>query len=636
MSQTKNSHYIPPPNIDLPFSESDQQALKKLSQLARELTGVQLNEKHQSMIASRLYKRLSQLKLDSLSEYVEYFQSNRTEETPKLVSLLTTHHTYFFREFSHFEYLQQTILPQLAPKVRARPDKKIRIWVAACSRGHEAYSIAMFLELYLKRIDSHLQYEILATDVDPESIAIAKNGVYLRNELKEVPLQFVDNHWAKGTGDIEAYVKAKKTLRNHCQFQVANLLELKPGSQPTEKFDLIFCRNVFIYFNPDQIKSIAQELLNRLSPEGYFFIGISESLSGLKLPLQSLGPSIYRHPEQQSLTKPHLKLVPKPPVADVSILNKKVRVLCVDDSPSILALLKKILTQENGFEIVGVAHNGMEASQQVHTLKPDILTLDIHMPEQTGIEYLEQNFKTGHPPVVMVSSVSRENADLAGKALTLGAADYVEKPALTNLMERGEEIRNKLRCALQANSQPSSLGLDLSFQTKPTIANPQNTLRIITLPLSSRTKLKAFFNSLSGSQPHSVLFIEGAKDALPALAQILSQEIGRKINFTDKLPPALLADEITLVDFSSQAENLWENFGKKRKTSILVFGDVSSSGAEKILLFQNAQLVLEDMGSGKGAKALMDVASDVVPSTSFGYLSSEYLSQNEKPIRKVA
>ena len=506
----------------------------------------------------------------------------------------------------------------------------------------------MFLDLHLKQLDPSLKYEIFGTDVDPESAEIAKNGVYLRTELKEAPLSLLGDHWVKGSGEIEAYVKAKKSLRDQCRFQVGNLLELKPGSVPNEKFDIIFCRNVFIYFNLDQIRSITQQLLLRLSPDGYFFIGISESLSGLNLPVGSPGPSVYRHKEKHDaeLAKSKNVSLPKTPTTSAkpgtplnpalhaspsgnALPSKPIRVLCVDDSMSILTLLKQILSKENGFEIIGIAKNGLEAAQQMLTLKPDAMTLDIHMPEQTGIEYLEKNYKTGHPPVVMVTSVSRENADLAGRALGLGAADYVEKPALTNLAERGEEIRTKLRCAViaQSLSKASHLHVDKSFQTKRAVTHPEKKLRIISFTLSARSNLKTLLNEFTGAQPHTILFLEGAKDALPALAEMLSNETGKKITYAPDVPNDLKPDEISLLDFSSSAQKLWETHARKKKTSILVFGDVSKGGAEKLLQFQGAQLVLEDLGSGVGSKPLMEVASDVVLPTSFAYLSSEFLSE---------
>jgi chemotaxis protein methyltransferase CheR len=630
-------------DLDLDFSDDDRDAIVKLSLLARELTGVQLSERHQSMIASRLYRRTSELGLESLSDYVNYFYENRIEETPKLVGLLTTHHTYFFREFSHFEFLLNQALPELIPVIRARGDKKLRIWVAACSRGQEVYSLAMYLDLHLKRFDPSIRFEILGTDIDPECVAIAKNGVYLRSELKAVPLALLGGHWVKGTGGIAAYAKAKKTLRDHCRFHSGNLLDLSLGSTPNEVFDLIFCRNVFIYFDKDQIRAISEQLLSRLAPEGFFFIGNSESLAGLNLRVGSRGPSVYRHKKYHDM---HLKKRKHAPIKTPSTQStlgakvassqpkasedvaKPIRVLCVDDSPSILTLLKQILSKEHGFEVVGVAKNGLEASKQVSTLKPDVLTLDIHMPEQTGVEYLEKNLKSGHPPVVMVTSVSRENAELAGRALTLGAADYVEKPALANLAERGEEIRTKIRCALlmSAGTSAPHLSLDRSFQKASRIENPESKLRIVMLPLSARSKLKFLVKQWTGIQPATLLFVEGAKDALLSLAEALSKEVGHKISAPATLPAALNPGEITLLDFSSTVQSVLTGVAKNKKISISVFGDISKSSAEMILKFNGAHLVLEDLGFGKGAKALADFASDIVLHTSFAYLSNEFFA----------
>ena len=142
-------------------------------------------------------------------------------------------------------------------------------------------------------------------------------------------------------------MKAKKSIKDHCRFHTTNLLELTSATAPLEKFDLLFCRNVFIYFNPEQIKKITEQLLSRLAPEGYFFIGISESLSGLKMAVSSPGPSVYRHRQaaESNLKKP--AIISK---GEVKEKSGPIRVLCVDDSQSILNLLKKILSSANEFE----------------------------------------------------------------------------------------------------------------------------------------------------------------------------------------------------------------------------------------------------------------------------------------------
>ena len=116
-------------------SQADQDALAEISELANELTGVQLDARHKMMIFSRLNKRMKELRITSLSDYVQHFHSNRAQEAPLLIGLITTHHTFFFREFSHFEYLLNDVFPKLLPLIKSRGDGVLRVWAAACSRG---------------------------------------------------------------------------------------------------------------------------------------------------------------------------------------------------------------------------------------------------------------------------------------------------------------------------------------------------------------------------------------------------------------------------------------------------------------------------------------------------------------------
>lgn len=630
------------------LSQSESKSISKIMDIANQLIGLQLNEKHQSMVISRLRKRLIELEIATFSEYVEYYNSYKAAESPKLITLLTTHYTYFFREFAHFEFLINEAIPNLLPIIKKRKDQTIRIWVAAASRGHEVYSLAMYLDFHLKRFDPNIRFEILGTDIDSECIAIAKNGVYSRNEIKDVPIALLGDHWVKGTGEVENFVKVKKALRSHCQFEVLNLLELKNNFNPTKEFDLIFCRNVFIYFNSEQIESIAKDLLSRMHLEGYLFIGISESLSNLKLAVESPGPSVYRNKRQVSKPETNSKIhratlpINKNPTNQPSIPflawqsseNRPIRVLCVDDSPTILMLLKKILTKENGFEVVGVANNGIEAKSQALLLKPDVMTLDIHMPEQTGIEYLEQNYKVGHPPVVMVTSVSRENADLAGRSLSLGASDYVEKPAMANMSERGDEIRNKLRYALQMKLQENkpNFDVDRAFQKVMKIEETESKIRIMIFPLSARKKIKTVLSELSGKQPPCILFIEGAKDLLSNMSELLTKELDHKVIYHSGSLKNLKERDILLMDVSASVDELVRNYNPEVKISVLVFGETSKINAEKLKLLRDAHFVLEDLGFGKGCKNLSSVAHDIVPFTSFSYLSNEYFSKKKNKI----
>ena len=611
-------------------------AIEQLAGLAHELTGIQLTQKHRDMIQARLQKRLSELGLSDLTAYVAYFHAHRTSESAKLVGLLTTHHTYFFREFAHFEFMIEKALPALLSTLQARPDRTLKVWSAACSRGQEVYSLAMALDLHLKRLDPTLKFEILGTDVDQESVDFAANGVYAFEELKSAPLAMLGQHWARGTGDISAFVKAKTSLRAHCKFAAANLNSL-PKNISATKFDLIFCRNVFIYFNQDQTLAITNDLLSRLDAKGYLFIGISESLlhfqAKLATPVATEGPSVYRHktaaqaPARTATAKTPTDTRPAAPSIVAAVAPKILRVLCVDDSPVILKLLGQILTAEHGFEVVGTALNGLEAAEKMRTLKPDVMTLDIHMPLQTGIEYLEKNFGAHHPPVVMVTSVTRETGDLAGRALSLGAADYVEKPALSNLQERGEEIRAKLRCARPSTAPARErLQLDQSFQ-KLAQGSADKNITFLLLPLSKRGDCKTVIREMSPNDGPCVIFVEGAGGSLESMADVLSKEFARKVRYAANVPATWTSADFWLMDFTSSGQTAFQSASASRAVSVLVFGECSRAACDRVRSFSGAQIVLEDLGNGRGCEGLMSAASDVVLSTSFVYLARDFFGR---------
>ncbi|RYZ77293.1 MAG: response regulator [Proteobacteria bacterium] len=556
--------------------------IDEISKLVNSLTGIQLGEKQRSMVSSRVKKRMSTLGLHTDADYSAHLRAHAETETAYLVSLLTTHHTYFFREFAHFEHLEKTALPGLIKEKKKVGSKKITVWSAACSTGQEVYSLAMFLDYYFSKHAPDFTYEILGTDVDPASVKAAANGVFRAKEIKEVPLQFLGRHWAKGTGDIADFVKVKSTLKARCQFEAMNLL--KPsGRGISQKFDLIFCRNVFIYFNTEQIKSITKTLLASLADSGALYLGVSESLNGLGLPCEIVGPSIYSHPKKSSGEKPQ-STAPVAPLA----MHQALRVFCVDDSPTILALLKKILTTDLGFEIVGTATNGLEAAQKLKTLKVDLMTLDIHMPEQTGLEYLKNSYKPGHPPVVMITSVSREDASLPMECLRAGAFDYVEKPSLANLATQADEIRMKLKLA--AKSKHSSKGHDLvsAFSKQSgAVLNISSKLRVIFCSEEDRAKALKLVTELGDHGPAT-----------------------------------------SVVTNTSEAQDFFSRRAWVGKSlSVIVFGDVAPELAKSIAQLNPDQLILEDRSQRTRNPELRVLATEIIPATSFAYTSSEFFKR---------
>lgn len=597
-------------------SEVSDQTVAFVSDLVFRLTGVELGASQGAMVRSRLIKHFSDLGIGDAA-YAEYFKKNQAEETQALISLITTHHTYFFREYFHFEHLESVALPALVEIARQRGDRTIRVWSAACSRGQEVYSLSMCLNRFLKEKAPDIRYQIWGSDVDEKSVALAKNGVYLRDEIKEIPMAYLSDHWARGQGEISNFVKAKKSIKEPCTFEVRNLLHLSHESWP-HLFDIIFCRNIFIYFSSQQVTKIATVLMQLLQPYGQLFVGISESLRGHNVPAHALGPSIYTHECRKSSR----------PVATTALA----RVLCVDDSPSILLLLKKMLTQESGFEVVGTAGNGLEAVAKVQTLKPDLVTLDIHMPVKSGLEYLSENMHPGHPPVVMVTSVNRDSIDLAHKAIELGAVDFVEKPSLNNFCEKSDEIRNKLRAALQVKTgQHAQISqVDHDFKKSRTFTYSGHPMLVIFMHKNNLYKLSGFLAQFGENAPPALVVMSEHNDDVGAFEK-LHERTG-----------ALLPKKVYLATYS-QCPFLIRRLQTAQQivftTSIVVFGRLTSEICDILTTWPKSQLLLQDeeKGLSKPFSAKENVAGhfvEIVPVTSFAYLCQEFFGHaksNQRP-----
>jgi len=436
-----------------PFSKQD---LFRLAEVIARLTGNQVLDKHHAMIESRLKTHISKLGLSSLDEYWKYFDENEDVESIVLTGLMTTHYTFFFREYIHFEALEKWLeqnVSQLKTRSANGVPSKLRVWSAACSKGQEVYSLAMFL--YDECLHKYgVDFEILATDIDPASVNFAQNGVYPLKEVNTIPQHYLSRFWKKGTGDIKDFAAVKPELRSRVRFDAINLLDLPKNN---EKFDLIFARNVFIYFSAENVQKISLDLVSRLSNFGALVSGVSEPLRFDGFTLDSLCPSFYVKSisAKSSLIKDADKSQDKKVTEPVVVHSpSRYRVLCVDDSPTIQNLLKKIFAQDSECEEVKIANHGLEARALLDKEKFDIITLDIHMPVCGGIEFLEKYYRAHQdPPVLMISSVNRADLDLAAKAMSLGAFDYVEKPALNRLAQSIEEIHMKTHMALKVKKK---------------------------------------------------------------------------------------------------------------------------------------------------------------------------------------
>jgi chemotaxis protein methyltransferase CheR len=613
----ENTATLAPPST----AASELRSIHDLAVMVNRISGVQLGDRQKFMIEMRIQRRMMQLGLKSEPEYLKYFHLNRESETQALISLLTTHHTFFFRESMHFEFLEMTGIKKLVKAARERGDRKLRFWSAAASRGQEAWTLAMVIQRWLRQNARDVDFEISATDIDEESVQFGANGVYAWREIREIPLDYLEGNWARGTGDIADFVKVRETLRKKVKFEKQNLLELPLPRSGEPRFDAIFCRNVFIYFTREQIQTVSENLLKRLDPKGFLFVGVSESLMGQKLPLEKVGPSIYAPipPSKLSAAVNKLKEDKVEKVAELRI--PRLKTLLVDDSPTVLRLLNEVLGNDPGFEIVGTAANGKEATEQLKKLKPDVMTLDLHMPEMDGIEYLTRNMSPSHPAVVVVSSVPREDSELALRALQLGARDYVEKPGVADLATRGEEIRTKLRSAWRSSRAGRNIRLDVdqAFKRVKGERALDGKLRILVGSSADRDRLKHWIREASRElPPATIILTEGVDTIIDALAAEYSLGSGQSFRALRDGTEVPEPGKFGVGDFGKCFKNLARNPSWTR-ISVLVFGDLSRNILDGLRSTTRVHVVAEDVNGTTAA------GFEIQPVTSFHYLSERHL-----------
>lgn len=618
---------------------SEKQLIDEISRLVTAKSGVLLGPSKSAMVWSRIHKRIHQLGLESTGEYLRFLKQNIRSEVAVLISLLTTHHTFFFREFLHFEYLAHEGLGRVLHEAKKRNSSKLRIWSAACSRGHESYSLAMFLEHHLKTQLEPMNYEILGSDIDAYSVQVARNGVYRWEELKEVPSMYLGNHWARGTGEISQFVKAKDSLKSKTKFFPLNLKDLAKAPVLQEKFDIIFCRNVFIYFDPKQIQRTVDEMKMKLHPGGLLILGVSEPIQDVPFDLKLIGPSMYAHVPPgfewlPTVSVPQIqrKAPDAAPAAEAG--SGLLRVLCVDDSPTILALLRKILSKEAGFEVVATAGNGVEAAEALARNPVDLMTLDIHMPVQDGMEYLQKNMKPGHPPVILVTSVSREDNETAQKCLKMGATDFIEKPSILHLEDQAPEIIAKLRAAaLSKGTAPAKPGtgptkIEQAFVEPGQKAFKKGAARILVASVEDSSKVRTFLKTLTQPQPNTVVLYHGVD--VDVHAEALQLGMMGKIKILEQGTASTLGpDDILAVgDFHTQIMEL-SRFLDGRPVSILVLGRSPASVDAKLKIWRAPQLIVEDLPATQAGaqRSLAGRADYYIPATSFLYHSDRHLKE---------
>jgi len=242
-----------------------------------------MREGKEGLVRARLVKRLRQLGLTDFGEYLEFIDRDASRgEFLEMVDALTTNKTNFFREPSHFEFLESEILPAMTGAVR--------IWSAGCSTGEEPYTLAMLLNDNVPNATQR-DIRILATDISHRVLGAARAGMFAEEAMAGVPVEMLGKYWVRRTAaDRRVTFEAVPSLRRLIHFARLNLMEYWPMQGP---FDFIMCRNVMIYFDKETQQRLVERLWAMLRPGGYLFVGHSESLTGLTHRFRYVRPAIY-------------------------------------------------------------------------------------------------------------------------------------------------------------------------------------------------------------------------------------------------------------------------------------------------------------------------------------------------------
>jgi chemotaxis protein methyltransferase CheR len=249
-----------------------------------DIAGISMSPAKKPLVSGRLAKRVKHHALGSYDDYFKLLMKNSVEgELQVAIDLLTTNETYFFREPKHFEFMRDKVLP--ARKL-GRP---FRLWSAASSSGEEPYSIAMLLADVL----GEAPWEMVASDISSRILERARSGLYPMERAEDIPKQYLSRYCLKGTGNQEGNFLIAKELRSRVQYRQVNLNETLPKMG---EFDVIFLRNVMIYFDMETKREVVGRMIPLLVPGGHLIIGHSESLNGVTDELKVVLPSVYRKP----------------------------------------------------------------------------------------------------------------------------------------------------------------------------------------------------------------------------------------------------------------------------------------------------------------------------------------------------
>lgn len=264
--------------------ELNHRQFNKISRIVYDYSGIDLKSGKEALVRARLAKRLRTTRMGSVDEYMRHIESPEgTNELGVMLDFMTTNKTSYFREIEHFKYMEEEILPGLN-------NNRMRFWSAACSSGEEPYSIAISLMENLKGIQSK-DVLILATDISTRMLEKVKGAVYSEENIRDLPKAFLHKYFIKLQKNAGTFYQVKDNVRSIVRVAWLNLMEKWPMKGT---FNVIFCRNVMIYFDRPTQEKLINRFYDYLKPGGYLFVGHSEGLSGVKHNFKYVKPATYR------------------------------------------------------------------------------------------------------------------------------------------------------------------------------------------------------------------------------------------------------------------------------------------------------------------------------------------------------
>jgi chemotaxis protein methyltransferase CheR len=256
--------------------------------------GIKMPESKLTMVESRLLRRVRELRLTSVEQYGEYFfASANTEEREHFINAITTNKTEFFREPDHFDFLTRVALPSLTGSPGYTPGSRLKVWSAGCSSGEEPYTLAMVLSEYALQHPG-FDFVILGTDVSTRVLDTAKSGIYQESQAMTLPPELRRKYLWAGRDKSQKLVRVVPELRRKVSFHQLNFMDTDYCIR--DVFEVVFFRNVLIYFDKSTQEAVVNRICRNLVPGGYFFAGHSESLAGLATDVGCVQTAVFRKP----------------------------------------------------------------------------------------------------------------------------------------------------------------------------------------------------------------------------------------------------------------------------------------------------------------------------------------------------